>query len=329
MIEGGINLFWNQQVEVLSRRDMTAWQSHRVEKVIERVYEKSALYKNRMTERGILPEHITSLDDLERMPFTTRQDVVDNYPYGLLTMPISGVTYIHKAQDKDNGDTAISYTRNDMIMWTELAARMLIAGGVNVTSVFQIVDKPEEHTENLGVYCGLQQIGATLVPPNTGSMTDQIQLIQDFGVTAVFSNAFHLLALAKETEKLNSKSEALHLQNIFCDMQFLSADSVKEIQQIYGIKPVEMYGMYDIWGMGIAGECHCGDGLHLSEDCFYPEVVQPESGQVLTMGQTGELVLTSLALEAMPLIRYRTGILCSLDDRTCACGRTLIRIRKK
>jgi phenylacetate-CoA ligase len=322
-------VFWNQQVEMLPRTDMTAWQSYKVEKVIERVYEKSALYKKRMAERGILPEHITKLDELEKMPFTTRQDIAANYPYGLLTMPISGVAYIHKTQDEANGNTAISYTRNDMTMWTELVARMLVAGGVNVTSVFQIIGKPEDYAGSLGVHYGVQQVGATLVPGTIGNMAEQIQLIQDFGVTAVLSHAFYMLALAQEAKKMHSKPEELPLQTIFCDIGSLSESVTKEIQQVYGIRPIEIYGMCDIWGMGIAGECHCGDGLHLPEDCFYPEIIHPESGQVLPMGQAGELVLTSLTLEAMPLIRYRTGFLCSLDDSPCVCGRTLIRMKKK
>lgn len=319
-------MFWNQQVETLLRTDMTAWQSYKVEKVIERVYEKSTLYKGRMAERGILPENIRTLDALKDMPFTTMHDVALNYPYGLLTMPISGVAYIYKSQNEGR-NTALSYTRNDMTMWTELISRMLVAGGVNVTSVFHTVGSLKE-TESIGVHYGVQQIGATFVPGNTSNIADQIQLIQDFGVTAVFSHASQMLALAQEARDLYGKPEDLPLQNIFCDMQSLSGSIAAQIQQLYGIKPLEIYGLYDIWGMGIAGECHCGDGLHLQEDCFYPEIIHPESGQVLCMGQVGELVLTSLTLEAMPLIRYRTGILCSLDDTPCACGRTLIRMKK-
>lgn len=322
-------MFWNQQVEMLPRKDMGAWQSYKVEKVIERIYEKNALYNKRMVERGILPKHITTLHELEKMPFTTRQDVAVNYPYGLLTMPISGVAYIHNVQDTVAGNTAMSYTRNDMTMWAELIARMLVAGGVNVTSVFQIIAEPEEAVGKFSMQHGIQQIGATFIPPFIGSRTDRIQMIQDFGVTSVFSRASTIIALAQETEKMHGKPEELPLQNIFCDMQSLADGTAEEIQQAYKIRPVGIYGMNDIWGMGIAGECHCGEGLHLQEDCFYPEVVHPENGQALPIGQAGELVLTSLTLEAMPLVRYRTGVLCSLDDSPCACGRTLIRMKRK
>lgn len=322
-------MLWNQQVEMLPRGDMAAWQSHKVEKVIERIYEKNALYNKRMVDRGILPKHITTLHELEKMPFTTRQDVAVNYPYGLLTMPISGVSYIHNVQDTVTGNTAMSYTRNDMTMWNELVARMLVAGGVNVTSVFQIIGEPEDVAGKFSMQCGIQQIGATLVPQAIGSRTDMIQMIQNFGVTAVFSRASTIVALAQEAGKIHSKPEELPLQNIFCDMQSLADGTAEEIQQAYNIRPVGIYGINDIWGMGIAGECHCGEGLHLQEDCFYPEVVHPENGQALAIGQAGELVLTSLTLEAMPLVRYRTGVLCSLDDSPCACGRTLIRMKRE
>lgn len=322
-------MFWNQQVETLSRDDMATWQSYKLKKVIERVYEKSSLYKQRMEECGLLPENITGIDDLAKIPFTTRQDVAVNYPYGLLTMPVSGVAYIHKTQGGENECIAISYTRNDMAMWTELMSRILVTGGVNMTSVFQFMGKPEEYAASLGIHSGVQQVGATLLPVCTGSLLEQLHFIQDFGITAVFSNAPYMLEVAQEARRMEYKADELPLQTIFCDIKSLSESKSKEIQQVYGKRPIAVYGVYDSWGMGIAGECYCSDGLHIQEDCFYPEIIHPVSGQVLPIGEVGELVLTSLTLEAMPLVRYRTGTLCFLDDNPCACGRTLIRMKKK
>lgn len=322
-------MFWNQQVETLSRPDMATWQSYKLEKVMERVYEKSDFYKQRMEECGLLPQNITGIDDLVKMPFTTKQDVAANYPYGLLTMPVSGVAYIHKTQGAANQHIAISYTRNDMTMWTELMSRILVAGGVNMASVFQFMGKPEEYATSLGIHSGVQQVGATLLPVCTDSMMDQLHLIQDFGITAVFSNASYMLEVAHEARRMEYKAEKLPLQNIFCDIKSLSESKSREIQQAYGKRPIGIYGVDDSWGMGIAGECCCGDGLHIQEDCFYPEVIHPISGQALPIGEVGELVLTSLTLEAMPLVRYRTGILCFLNDNPCTCGRTLIRMKKK
>lgn len=320
-------MIWNQQVEMLSRADMTAWQSYKLVKLIERVYEKSILYKSRMNEYELLPEKIANLNELKRLPVTTKQDITANYPYGLLTMPVSGVSYIHTSQDGKK-PAAMSYTRNDMGMWSELMSRILVAGGVNVTSIFQWAGIMEEHIPSIGISSGIQRIGATLLPECRSSKVEQLRSIEDFGVTSIFSTACYLLQLACEASSKGYKPTELPLQNIFCDANFVSQNQSDEIEQVYGRKPNQVYGIYDIWGMGIAGECHCNAGLHIQEDCFYPEIIHPKSGQVLPIGETGELLLTSLTLEAMPLLRFCTGIICSLDDSPCACGRTLIRMRK-
>ncbi len=320
-------MIWNQQVETLSRTDMTVWQSYKLTKIIERVYEKSILYQNRMKECGLLPENIMNLDDLQKLPATTKQDIAANYPYGLLTMPVSGVAYIHQKLESQE-TIAVSYTRNDMAMWSELMSRILVAGGMNMTSIFQWMGTANENAPSVGVHFGLHQVGSTVLSDNRSTMLTQIQLIEDFGITSTFSDASHLLMLAQEAGISGYKPGELPLQNLFCDSNLISQSQSKKIQEIYGKKPIEVYGIYDIWGMGIAGECHCDAGLHVQEDCFYPEILHPVSGQVLPMGEIGELVLTSLTLEAMPLLRFTTGMLCSLDDSPCACGRTLIRIRK-
>lgn len=325
----GIGMFWNQQVETLSRADMTTWQNYKVEKIMERVFEKSQLYRSRMEEYGLQPQDVKQVDDLSKLPFTTRQDIANNYPYGLLTMPVSGVAYIHRNQHANSQKTAVSYTRNDMTMWTELMSRMLVAGGVNVTSVFQLAVKSEEYTDNLSLYYGAGQIGATLVGHVNGTIADQISSIQGFGVTALFSYPSYLLAMAEEARQIHCKPEELPLQSIFCGRETLTQSIRKQIQEEYGIRILDIYGFGGVFGMGIAGECYCGNGLHIQEDCFYPEVVHPVSGQVLPRGEAGELVLTSLILEAMPLIRYRTGTICHLDESVCDCGRTLMRIHNK
>lgn len=321
-------MFWNQQVETLARADMVVWQNHKINKTIERVYEKSALYSNRMKGCNVKPEDIKTLDDVVALPFTTRQDVADHYPYGLLTMPISGISHVHSSQDVDDLITVVSYTKNDMVMWTELMSRILVSGGLNVTSVFQIPVNGAHYASSLGVHYGARQMGATLVPADGEHVQRQIKLIQDFGVTGVFSTPEYMLALAQEMRQQGIDPEKLPLQVIFCSMGACADNSPRKIQKEYGVQVLEIYGLHDIFGMGIGGECYQADGIHIQEDCFYPEVVHPMSGQVLPVGQIGELVLTSLTLEAMPLIRYRTGIQGYLDDRQCACGRTLVRFKK-
>ena len=321
-------MFWNQVVETLPRIDMTVWQNHKLMQLIERVYEKSAFYNKCMEERGVKPKDVKTVNDLAKLPFINRSDVADNYPYGLLTLPISSVSYIHKIQDADKMPTAVSYTENDMVMWTELMSRMLVAGGVNVTSVFQVALWGEQYPSRLGVCDGARQIGAAFVAAASDTISQQIQLIQDFGVNGVFSTNEYMLALAQEARKIGMDPKELPLHTIFCSIQSLEEDGFVEIEKEYGVQVLEIYGLDDIFGMGIGGECHCRDGIHIQEDCFYPEVVHPINGQVLPAGQRGELVLTSLIMEAMPLVRYRTGIQGYLDDRACACGRTLVRLKK-
>ena len=321
-------MFWNHQVETLSRSDMFIWQNHKLNKVIERVYEKSLLYRKHMLKCGLEPEHIKTVDDLVKLPFTTRQDLVENYPYGLLTMPVSGVSYIHQSKDRENKLAAMSYTSHDIGMWTELMSRILVAGGVNVTTVFQIAVSGQQYQECLGVSYGARQVGAALVPGNGENVTGQFDLMQNFGVNGIYSTPEYLLSLAQEVRIAGSKPEELPLQTIFCSLHSLSDELSERIKKEYGIKLIEIYGLDDVFGMGIGGECQCRDGLHLQEDCFFPEIINPVSGEVVVLGDAGELVLTSLSLEAMPMIRYRTGLHGYLDDSQCACGRTLIRFKK-
>lgn len=321
-------MFWNQQVETLAKSDMKAWQDYKIAKIIERVYEKNSLYKKRFDECGVQPKDVTKVDELARVPVTTFEDIASNYPYGLLTMPVSGVSYIHKNSKGALANTAISYTKNDMDMWSELISRLLVAGGVNMTSIFQILSKTSECKSHYSMQYGVRQTGATWVT-DACNIGQQIQEIQDFGVTAVYSEASYLMDVAHEAKKAQVNLAELPLQVIFCDTQSITTLQKKDIREIYEVSPIEIYGLQDLWGMAIAGECHCQDGLHIQEDCFYAEVVHPISGQVLSMGEVGELVLTTLTLEAMPLVRYSTGILCYLDDTPCACGRTLVRMKKK
>ncbi|MBC8015945.1 MAG: phenylacetate--CoA ligase family protein [Sporomusaceae bacterium] len=321
-------MFWNQVVETLPKADMAVWQNHKLIKLVERVYEKSEFYHKRMEEHDVKPEGIKSVDDLVKLPLTNRSDVADNYPYGLLTLPISSVSYIHKSQDADKMPTAVGYTGNDMVMWTELMSRMLVAGGVNVTSVFQMALSGEQYPSRLGVCDGARQIGAAFVAAASDTISQQVLLIQDFGVNGVFSTAEYMLALAQEARNIGIDPKELPLHTIFCSIQSLEKNGFTEIEKEYGVQVLGIYGLDDVFGMGIGGECHCRDGIHIQEDCFYPEVVDPANGQVLPAGQRGELVLTSLIMEAMPLIRYRTGIQGYLDGDQCACGRTLVRLKK-
>jgi phenylacetate-CoA ligase len=321
-------MFWNQQVEMLPRIDMVAWQQEKLNQLIERVYEKNSLYNKRMDELGVGPTDINTMADVRKLPFTTRQDLVDNYPYGLLLMPVSGTSYIHQGDESFDLPTAMSYTRNDMAMWSEVMSRILVAGGINLTSVFQVAVGSKRYPHCLGVHYGARQAGATVVPADGDHPVQQIELMKKFGVTGMFSTQEYLLELFRQISQLGKVAQELPLQVIFSDMNPKKLDRTCYIQKEYGVPVLEIYGLNDVFGMGIGAECYVQDGLHIQEDCFYPEIIEPTSGQVLPVGQVGEFVLTSLILEAMPLVRYRTGIMGHLDDHPCKCGRTLVRFKK-
>lgn len=321
-------MFWNQHVETLPRMDMIGWQNEKLNQLIERVYEKNSLYNKRMVAAKLKPADINTMEDLSKLPFTNWRDLVDNYPYGLLVMPVSGTSYIHQTHNKPKLPTAMSYTGNDMAMWTELMSRILVAGGVNVTSVFQVAVHDEQYSRCLGVHYGARKVGATVVPADGEHAIQQITLMQNFGVTGIFSTTEYLLELARKMRQLECDPGELPLQVIFCDMQPNTQNDLANVEKEYGVSVLEIYGVADIFGMGIGAECHEKDGLHIQEDCFYPEIIEPTSGQVLAAGGSGELVLTSLILEAMPLVRYRTGIHGYLDYSPCSCGRTLVRLKK-
>ena len=321
-------MFWNQQVEMLPRMNMIVCQNEKLNQVIERVYEKNSLYNKRMDVLNLQPVDINTVEDLKKLPFMDRKDLMDNYPYGLLLMPVSGTSYIHQIHDKPNLPTAMSYTRNDMAMWTELMSRILVAGGVNVTSIFQIAVHGEQYSHYLGVHYGARQAGATVVPADGEHASQQIGLMQNFGVTGIFSTTEYLLELGRKMRQMECDPKELPLQVIFCDMQSKKQNDLSAVEKEYGVSALEIYGLNDVFGMGIGAECYVKDGLHIQEDCFYPEIIEPASGQVVPVGQRGELVLTSLLLEAMPLVRYRTGIHGYLDYSSCGCGRTLVRLKK-
>lgn len=320
-------MFWNQQVETLSRMEMIIEQNHKITKLMERVYEKSSLYNKRMDELGLQPRDIRTVEDLIKLPFTQKQDLATNYPYGLLVMPVSGTSYIHQTQLDGKFPLAVSYTKNDMAMWTELMARILVAGGVNVTTVFQVVVHGEEYPGCLGVFNGARMTGATLVPADGDHALRQIKLMEDFGVTAIFSTTEYMLEVARKIRQIGCDPGELPLQVMFCGMQGAGYQGLQTVEQEYKVPVLEMYGLEDIFGMGIGAECHAKDGIHIQEDCFYPEIIDPATGRVLPAGETGELVLTSLMLEAMPLLRYRTGSRGFLDYNSCTCGRTLVRFK--
>ena len=307
----------------MSRAQQREKQGERLSQVLKRVYEKTRFYQEKFDSSQVRPEDIQSVEDLYKLPFTTKEEVKAVFPYGLLTMPVSGVSHVTV-----NQGIALCYTQRDMETWQRLASRLLAAGEVNGASVFQLAIDQEKFRQHIALYNGAMQLGATLVPAATEDETQQIQWLRDFGVTALYGEPNYLLDLAHHLKTLGLSPYQLPLKVIFCSAQWLDEFLRSQLQLEYGVKVQAVYGMETLFGMPIAGECHLPNGLHLQEDAFCGEIIDPVTGEVLPEGMAGELVLTSLLLEAMPVVRYRTGLTAVLDDTPCSCGQPFVRIKK-
>ncbi len=321
-------MYWNKPVETMDPSEMRRMQTGRLKDLVTRVYRQVPFYRDLMQAKGLLPEDIKSLGDISKLPFTTKQDMRDNYPYGLFAVPPSEIVRIHASSGTTGKATVVGYTKRDIGIWAEGIARVLTAAGVTNKSFIQVAYGYGLFTGGLGLHFGAELVGASVIPASTGNTAHQITLMKDFGTTALACTPSYALHLAEKMREMGIDPADLALKAGIFGAEPWSERMRKEIEHQLGIKAIDIYGLSEIMGPGVAGECERQDGLHISEDHFYPEVINPETGEVLPDGEKGELVLTTLTKEGMPIIRYRTRDLTILDRKPCACGRTLVRMRK-
>ncbi len=319
---------WNAE-ESLSRQDLSKLQSERLQKVSSRVYDRVPFYKKKFAEKGVKPSDIKSIQDITTLPFTRKADLRDNYPYGLFAEPLDDIVRIHASSGTTGKPTVVAYNRNDISLWADVMARTFTCAGATKKDVVQNAYGYGLFTGGLGAHYGAERVGASVIPISGGNTQKQILLLQDFGSTVITC----------------TPSFALYIYDVICEMK-ISLDSIKlrvglfgaepwteemrrEIEERLRIKAIDIYGLSEIIGPGVSSECiEAQDGLHINEDHFYPEIINPETGEQLSYGQEGELVITSMSREAMPLIRYRTGDITSLNAEKCKCGRTLVRMKR-
>lgn len=326
LLEG--SMYWNKAAETMGIKDLQALQTERLQKVVERCYAKSLFYQEKFAQSGVLPQDIRTLADITRLPFTTKQDMRDNYPYGMLTVPISSIARFHSSSGTTGRPTAVGYTRGDIAVWAETLGRTLVAGGLGLGSVFQVSVNYGMFTGGLGMHYAAEHIGATVLPVSSGNTAKQILLMQDFGTTAMVSTPSYALYLAETMREMGVDPQNLALRTIFCGAEAWTEKMRAEIESNFNAQTIDVYGLSEIIGPGVASECPYQNGLHLWEDHFYPEVIDPATGEILPEGETGELVLTTLTKQGMPMLRYRTRDLTSLWREKCACGRTTIKMKK-
>lgn len=321
-------MIWSDR-ETLHRKDMTSLQLKRLQKTVHTLYEKVPYYRSKMEQTGLSPEDIKSLDDLAKLPFTVKDDLRQNYPFGLFAVPKEEVVRVHASSGTTGKPTVVGYTKADIDTWSELIARLVTMAGADTSDVAQVAFGYGLFTGAFGLHYGLEKAGAMVVPASSGNTEKQIMLMQDFGTTILVSTpsyALHMMEVAKKMgiDPVNDLQVKLGL--------FGGEGSTEgmrnQLQKGWGMLATENYGMSELIGPGVAGECPSLCGMHINEDHFIPEIIDPETGEVLPPGEKGELVITTITKEALPLIRYRTKDITRLLYEPCPCGRTLVRMEK-
>jgi len=315
-------------MECAPREAMRQIQSQRLQETVQRVYHNVPAYRRKMQEAGLVPSDITSIDDLPKLPFTTKQDLRDNYPFGMFTVPMSEIVRVHASSGTTGKSTVVGYTRKDLTLWAEVVTRSLVMAGVHRNDIVQVAYGYGLFTGGLGLHYGTENLGATVIPISGGNTEKQIQLMQDFGTTAVACTPSYALHLAEIMQAMGVQPDQLKLRVGIFGAEPWSENMRREIEKKLHLKAIDIYGLSEVVGPGVACECMEQSGLHVNEDHFFPEIVDPDTLQPVAPGQRGELVFTTITKEGIPLIRYRTRDLTRLDYTICACGRTLVKIEK-
>ena len=321
-------MFWNETVECMSRDRLEQLQSERLSTMVERLYCNVPFYRQRFQQQGIEPGDITHVGQLKDLPFTTKQDLRDNYPFGLFAVPATEVVRVHASSGTTGKPTVVGYTRKDISLWSEVVARTLTAAGGGKNDVLHIAYGYGLFTGGLGIHYGAEKIGATVIPMSGGNTQRQLQLMHDFGSTILACTPSYALFLAESMAEANMPAGSFKLKTGVFGAEPWTEKMRQEIERKLRIKALDIYGLSEVIGPGVASECLHQCGLHIYEDHFIPEVIDPETLQVLPYGRMGELVFTCVTKEALPLLRYRTRDLTVLNPDRCSCGRTIVRMQK-
>lgn len=319
-------MIWNPSKETMSRDQMREIQSRRLVKLVKYVYTNVPSYRHKMQDMSVDPGDIQSIDDIVKLPFTTKQDLRDNYPYGLQAAPMSEIVRVHASTGTTGKPTIVTYTRHDLEIWAECLSRALTAAGMGRNDTFSVAYGYGLFTGGLGAHYGVENIGASVLPASTGGSEKHIRLLRDLRVTGLAATPSYMLYLAEQMEKLGIKKEDLCLRSALCGAEPYTEAMRQEIQSRMGLKVYNIYGLSEIIGPGVSYECDEQNGSHISEDHFFPEIIDPVTLEPLPLGSQGELVFTTLTKAGLPLIRYRTRDISSLMQGQCPCGRTSIRM---
>lgn len=322
-------MFYDEKIETMSREEMNALQLKKLQKAVRYAYENSPFYTKMFDNAGIKPDDIKTLDDLRKIPFTVKTDLRDNYPFGLNAVPMDKVARIHASSGTSGKPTVVTYTNNDLEMWSECMARLITMAGVTSKDVVQISFGYGLFTGALGLHQGMEKVGAAVIPASSGNTERQVMLLKDLGATVLIATPSYALYIGEMIEKLGYDiKKDFKLRVGMFGSEASSVEMHKEIEKKLNIISTDNYGLSEIIGPGVAGECLEKDGLHVNEDYFLIEILDPKTFEPVPDGEYGELVITALGKEAMPILRYRTKDITRIIPGTCKCGRTLRRLDK-
>lgn len=319
--------YFQKETECMPREEIKRIQSERLVWQVARMYDRVELFRKRMDEKKLKPEDIKSIDDLSKLPFSYKQDLRDYYPYGLFAEPLKNIVRTHASSGTTGKQIVVGYTRHDLEMWADCMARQLAAAGTTDEDVVQVSYGYGLFTGGLGAHAGAERIGATVVPTSSGNTARQIRTMVDFGTTVLCCTPSYAMYLAEAIEDAGLRDKIKLKAGVF-GAEPWTEDMRHAIEDSLGIKAFDVYGLSEIMGPGVSYECECQNGMHVNEDMFVPEIIDPNTGEVLPEGAQGELVFTTLTKEGFPVIRYRTRDICSLNYEQCECGRTFVRMNK-
>ena len=320
--------YFNPEIETASREYLWALQSARLIKMVHNAYDHVPFYQKKFDEIGLLPGDIKTIDDITKLPFTVKQDLRDNYPFGLFAVPKDRLVRIHASSGTTGKQTVVGYTQNDIDVWAEGAARALTAAGATKTDSIHVSYGYGLFTGGLGLHYGAEKMGATAIPVSSGNTKRQVQILQDFGSDLLCCTPSYAMFIGETVNRMGIDPTTLPLRAGLFGAEPWSENMRRQIEKSLAIKAYDIYGLSEIAGPGVSYECRMQTGLHVCEDYFYPEVVDPDTLQPVPDGTYGELVFTCIGKEALPLVRYRTRDICALNHEQCACGRTLVKMTK-
>ena len=318
---------FSPEIETAKREDIRALQLARLKNIVAYAYERVPMYKERFDAIGLKPEHIRTLEDIRHIPYTTKDDLRDHYPFGMFAVPMKKIIRLHASSGTTGKPVVNGYTRKDLDDWSTCIARILTMAGATDEDIFHVAFGYGLFTGGFGLHYGIEKLGATVVPVSSGNTERQLMLMKDFGATALIATPSYAMYLAETAKKLGILNE-LKIRLVCMGAEASTAEMHEALHALLGAFPTENYGLTEVGGPGVAGECREKAGMHINEDMFYPEIVNIEQNKVLPEGERGEMVITTLTKEGMPVLRYRTKDITSLTYEPCKCGRTTARMSR-